>query len=105
MITTTTETIPGKAIKEALGIAKGSMIQSKHIGRDIMAALKQIIGGELRGYTEMIDEAREMALRRMEEHAKKMGADAVVNVRFLSAQIMQGAAEVTAYGTAVKLRK
>lgn len=104
MIITTTETIPGKTVKEVLGIARGSTIRAKHIGRDLMAGLKHLVGGELRGYTEMLTEAREQAMKRMEEEAKKLGADAVVNVRLLTAEVMQGAAEVLAYGTAVKLK-
>ena len=105
MIITTTETVPGKSIKDILGIARGSTIRAKHIGRDIMATLKQLVGGELTGYTQMMNEAREESLQRMIEHAKSMKADAVVNVRFMSADVAQGAAEMTAYGTAVKLKK
>src|SRR3989338_5693200 len=105
MITTTTETIPNRKIKEVLGIAKGSTIRAKHIGNDIVATLKQFVGGELKGYTEMMNEAREEALQRMIENARKMNADAVVNVRFMSADVMAGAAEMLAYGTAVKLKK
>lgn len=104
MILTTTETIPGKTIKDILGIAKGSTVRAKHIGRDIMAGLKHLIGGELKGYTEMLNEAREEALKRMQDDAKKKGADAVVCVRLVTSELMQGAAEVSAYGTAVKLK-
>ena len=103
MIITTTPTITGKAIKEELGIARGSTIRAKHIGRDIMAGLKNIVGGELKGYTEMLEEARDQAIERMIKHAQEMKADAVVNVRLMTAGVMQGAAEVLAYGTAVKL--
>ncbi|HIH05607.1 TPA: YbjQ family protein [Candidatus Woesearchaeota archaeon] len=105
MITTTTETIPNRKIKEVVGIARGSTIRAKHIGKDIFATLKQFIGGELKGYTEMMNEAREEALQRMVAHAESMKADAVVNVRFMSAEVMPGAAEMMAYGTAVKLGK
>ena len=105
MIITTTETVPNRKIGEALGIARGSTIRAKHIGKDILAALKQFVGGELTGYTEMMNEAREEALKRMIAHAQSMKADAVVNVRFMSAEVMPGAAEMMAYGTAVKLRR
>ena len=104
MITTTTETIPGKEVDEILGIVKGSTIRAKHLGRDIMAGLKHLVGGELKGYTEMLTEARDQSMRRMEEDAKKMGAHAIVNVRLVTAEVMQGAAEVLAYGTAVRLK-
>jgi uncharacterized protein YbjQ (UPF0145 family) len=105
MIVTTTLEIPNKKIKEILGIARGSTIRSKHIGKDILAGLKQIIGGELTGYTEMMNEAREEALQRMIAHAMTLKADAIVNVRFESSEIMPGAAEMMAYGTAVTLKK
>ena len=105
MITTTTDFVPGKQLSEILGIAKGNTIRTKHIGKDIMASLKTIVGGELKGYTEMLDEARDEAMRRMEEDARKMGADAVINVRLMTSELMQGAAEVLAYGTAVKFAK
>lgn len=95
--------IPGKEF-EAIGIAKGSVIQSKHLGKDIAAGFKTMVGGELKGYTEMMDEARQIATKRMVDDAQKMGADAVVNVRYASAAVMQGAAEVMAYGTAVKFK-
>lgn len=105
MIVTTTQEIPNKKIKEILGIARGNTIRSKHIGRDIMAGLKQLVGGELTGYTEMMNEAREEALQRMIAHAMTLKADAIVNVRFESSEVMPGAAEMMAYGTAVRLRK
>ncbi len=104
MIITTTETIPGKNIKEILGIAKGSTVQTRHIGKDIWAGLKTIVGGELKGYTEMVMQARDEATERMVKEARKMKADAVVNVRYITAEIMPGAAEILAYGTAVKLK-
>lgn len=99
-----TETIPGETIKEALGLVKGEIVQSKHAGRDIMAGFKTIVGGEIKGYTEMIREARKIATERMIEEAKKVEADAIVGVRYGSSAVMQGAAEVIAYGTAVKLK-
>lgn len=105
MILTTTNEIPGKKIKKILGIVRGSTVRSKHIGKDIMAGLKTIVGGEVKSYTEMLVEAREEALNRLIEHAKALGADAVVGVRFSSSQIMQGMSEMLAYGTAVKLSK
>jgi len=96
-----TESIPGQAVK-ALGLVKGSMIQSKHLGRDIGSALKSLVGGELRGYSEMLNEARAIATKRMMKEAIDMGADAVVNIRYATSAIMQGAAEILVYGTAVK---
>jgi len=103
MILTTTETISGKEL-ETLGLVRGSTIHSKHIGKDIGASFKTLVGGELVGYTEMMDEARAIATKRMVEQAEKMGADAVVAMRYASSAIMQGAAEVIAYGTAVKFK-
>ncbi|MFH1850695.1 MAG: YbjQ family protein [archaeon] len=104
MITTTTDFVPGREVKEIIGIVKGSTIRAKHIGKDIMAGLKQIIGGELKGYTEMINEARDQAMERMTADAKSMKADAIINVRLQTSQVMQAASEVLAYGTAVKLK-
>lgn len=98
------ESIPGEEIIEVLGIVKGEMIQSKHLGRDFMAGMKTIVGGELKGYTEMMREAREKATTRMIEEADNLGADAIVGVRYSSSTIVQGAAEILAYGTAVKLK-
>ena len=95
--------IPGKEI-EALGLVKGTVVQSKHMGKDLMASVKTLVGGEIKGYTEMLVEARKIATNRMEEEAKAMGADAVLNIRYSSSAIMQGAAEVVAYGTAVKFK-
>lgn len=103
MILTTTETISSKEL-ETLGLVRGSTIHSKHIGKDIGAGLKTLVGGELKGYTEMMDEARDIATKRMVEQAERMGADAVVAMRYASSAIMQGAAEVIAYGTAVKFK-
>ena len=101
MLLVTTETIPGKAL-ELLGIVKGSTVQTRHFGKDFMAGMKTLVGGEIVSYKEMIDDARDIATRRMTEEAEAMGADAVVNVRYASSSVMQGASEVIAYGTAVK---
>ena len=103
MIITTTETVPGKEIVQSLGIARGSTVRARHIGRDIFAGLKNIVGGEIEEYTRLQADAREQALDRMIRDAKKSGADAVVNVRISTSMIMQGASEILAYGTAVKL--
>jgi uncharacterized protein YbjQ (UPF0145 family) len=103
MIITTTENITGKNVKEVLGVVKGNTIQSRHVGRDIMAGLKTIIGGEIKSYTNMISKAREEAISRMTEEAKKLDADAIVMVRFSTSSVMPQAAEVLVYGTAVKL--
>jgi len=103
VIVTTTSEIPGYRIVKVLGVVSGSTVRAKHIGKDIVAALRHIVGGELKEYTEMLKEAREQALRRMIEEAKKLGADAVVNVRFMTSAIASGAAEILAYGTAVKI--
>ena len=102
MILVNTEYISGKEL-EMLGLVKGSTIQSKHIGKDILSSFKTLVGGELEAYTEMMNEARAIATKRMVMEAEAMGADAVVNVRYASSAIMQGAAEVIAYGTAVKI--
>jgi len=96
-----TDFVSGKEL-ETLGVVKGSMIQSKHLGKDIMAGFKTIVGGELTGYSEMLNEARSLATRRMAEEAEALGADAVINIRYTSAAVMQGAAEILVYGTAVK---
>ena len=103
MILVNTESISGKEL-EMLGLVKGSTIQSKNIGRDISQSLKTLIGGELKAYTEMMNEARDLATKRMVSEAEALGADAVVNIRYASSAIMQGAAEVIAYGTAVRFR-
>ena len=95
--------VPGKEI-EPLGMVKGTVVQSKNIGRDFMAGMKTLVGGEIVGYTEMLIEARQIATKRMVDEAETLGADAVINIRFCSAAVMQGAAEVIAYGTAVKLK-
>ena len=95
--------VPDQEI-EALGIVKGGVVQSKHIGRDFMAGMKTLVGGEIKGYTEMIDEARQIATKRMVDEAIGLGADAIINVRYASSAVMQGASEVMVYGTAVKIK-
>ncbi len=104
MIVVNTETIPGREIGEVLGLVRGNTIRAKHLGKDIMAGLRNIVGGELTEYTEMISEAREEALNRMVAEAEKLKADAVVNVRFSTTQVAASAAEILAYGTAVSLK-
>lgn len=103
MILVNIDYIPGKEI-EILGMVKGSIIQSKHLGKDIMSGLKTLVGGELTAYSEMMNEARAKATKRMSDQAEQMGADAVINIRYASSAVMQGAAEVMAYGTAVRLK-
>lgn len=95
--------IPGKDI-EAIGMVKGSVVQAKHFGKDFMAGMKTLVGGEVEGYTEMLEEARKIATKRMVDEAERLNADAVINIRFASASIMQGAAEITVYGTAVRVK-
>ncbi len=104
MIITNTETIPGKEVVEILGIARGSTVRARNVGRDIFASLKNLIGGEISEYTKLQAQSREQALQRMQQDAERMGADAVVNVRIATSMIMQGVAEILVYGTAVKLR-
>jgi len=104
MIIVNTESIPGKEIDQALGLVRGSTIRAKHIGKDLMSGLRQIVGGEMKEYAEMLTEARQFATLQMVEEAKSMGADAIVNVRYTTSAVMQGAAEILAYGTAVKLK-
>ena len=98
------EYIPGEEI-EALGMVKGPVVQSKNIGRDFMAGMKGLVGGEIAGYTEMLNEARQIAVKRMVDEAKAMDADAIIGIQYGSSQVMQGAAEMVAYGTAVKILK
>jgi len=105
MIIVTTDFVPGKEIKEVIGLVKGNVIQAKHIGKDIVAGFRQLIGGEIKEYTEMLSEAREIALKRMTDKAEEMKADAIVNVRFVTSMVMNGAAEILAYGTAVRFKK
>jgi len=103
MIITSTSEIPGKKVAKILGLVMGNTVRAKWFGKDIVAGLRQIVGGELHEYTEMLSEAREQAIERMVEQAKKLGADAIINVRFASSQVTNNAAEILAYGTAVKL--
>ena len=103
MIISNTDQIPNRQITEILGISRGSTVRARNIGRDFFAGLKNIVGGEIQEYTKLQAQAREQALQRMEDDANKMGADAIVNVRFSTSMIMQGASEILAYGTAVKL--
>ena len=102
MITTNIENIPGKQIVEHFGIVSGSTVRSKHFGRDFMAGLKNIVGGELVGYTELLQESRNQATERMIEQAQDLGANAIVNVRFSTSSVAQGASELYVYGTAVR---
>ena len=95
--------VPGKEV-EPLGLVKGTVVQSKNFGKDFMAGMKTLVGGEIVGYTEMLVEARQIATKRMVDEATALGADAILNIRFGSSAVMQGAAEVIAYGTAVKLK-
>ncbi len=102
MIITTLQTVPGKNIVEHYGLVSGNTVRAKHIGRDIMASLKNIVGGELKGYTELLKESRNEAILRMTQQAESLGANAIVMVRFATSSITQGAAELYVYGTAVK---
>ncbi len=101
MILTNLQTVPGKTIREHYGLVAGSTVRAKHIGRDILASLKNIVGGELTAYTELMDDARREATRRMEEQARAKGANAIVNIRYSTSSVAQGAAEIYVYGTAV----
>ena len=102
MLLVSIDSIPGKNL-EVLGLVKGTIVQSKNFGRDFMAGLKTLVGGEIAGYTEMLNEARQIATKRMVDEAEALGANAIVGVRYGSSAVMQGAAEVVAYGTAVKI--
>ena len=104
MLFVTTATIEGKDIAESLGTVRGSTVRARNVGRDMFAGLKNLVGGEISEYTKLLADAREQAIQRMLNDAERMGADAVVNVRFTTSQVMQGAAEMLAYGTAVKLK-
>lgn len=103
IILTNTETVPGRTIVEFYGVVSGNTVRAKHIGRDFMAGLKNLVGGELVGYTELLQESRREATERLVEQAEAMGANAVVNVRFATSSVAQGAAELFAYGTAVRV--
>ncbi len=104
MLVTTTATVAGREITETLGVVRGNTVRARNAGRDFTQSLRNITGGELRGYTELLTDSREEAIDRMEREAEALGADAVVNVRFITAGVTDGAAEILAYGTAVKLR-
>jgi len=104
IITTTTSEIPGKKVAQILGVVKGNTIRARHVGRDIAAGFKNIIGGEIKSYTEMTEKARDEAFNRMVNQAVDLKADAVINIRFATSMVMAGAAEMLAYGTAVKLK-
>ena len=103
MLISNMELIPGRRVIEHLGLVQGSSVRAKHVGRDIMASLKNIFGGELKGYTELLQESREEAMQRLQAQAQAVGANAVLNVRFSTSSIAQGAAEIYVYGTAVVL--
>ncbi len=103
MLLTTLEVVPGKKITKHLGLVQGSTVRAKHVGRDMMAGLKNIFGGELTGYTELLNESREQAIQRMTEQANSIGANAILNIRFSTSSITQGASELFTYGTAVVL--
>ena len=103
MIVTTTETIPGREVTQILGIARGSTVRARNFGRDIFAGLKNLVGGEIDEYTKLQAHAREQAMHRMQQDAQRLGADAIINVRLTTSMVMQGASEILAYGTAVKL--
>jgi uncharacterized protein YbjQ (UPF0145 family) len=103
MIVVMGESVPGHRVTEALGVVRGSTIRSKHSGKDIMAGLRSLVGGEVKEYTEMLVEARNESMNRMLAQAEQLGADAVINLRFMTSAVMSGAAELLAYGTAVKM--
>lgn len=103
MILTNIETVPGKTVVAHYGLVAGNTIRAKHIGRDFMAAMKNLVGGELKGYTQLMQESRQQAVDRMIEQARQLGANAIVNVRFSTSSVAQGAAELYAYGTAVRV--
>ncbi|MBQ9602157.1 MAG: YbjQ family protein [Neisseriaceae bacterium] len=105
MLLSNIETIPDRKIIKHLGMVQGSTVRAKHVGRDIMAGLKNIVGGELEGYTELLNESREEALKRMQREARRLGANAVINIRFATSNVAAGASEVFAYGTAVLLEE
>lgn len=104
MILTTTETVPNKEIDQILGVVRGSTVRARNVGRDILAGLKNIVGGEIEEYTKLQADSREQAMKRMIQDAERLGADAIVNIRFSTSMIAQGAAEILAYGTAVKFK-
>ncbi len=103
MILSTTDNIPNKEVKEILGVARGSTVRARNIGRDFFAGLKNIVGGEIEEYTKLQAESREQAMQRMQQDAQRLGADAIINIRLATSMVMQGCSEILAYGTAVKL--
>lgn len=105
MIVVSTETVPGHRIRETLGIVRGNTIRARHVGRDVLAQIRNLAGGEVREYTKLMGESREQAIDRMIEEGERLGADAVVCVRFMTSMVMTGAAEILCYGTAVKLER
>ncbi|MDT8408380.1 MAG: heavy metal-binding domain-containing protein [Wenzhouxiangellaceae bacterium] len=105
MILVTTETVPGRNIEKSVGLVRGNTVRARHIGRDIIATLRNLVGGEISEYSELMTEARNEALKRMIAQAEQQGADAIVGIRFITAQISRGSAELVAYGTAVRLRE
>ena len=104
MLLSSTDVLPDKEIVETLGLVQGQVVQAKHIGRDIMAGFKNVVGGEIKSYTTMLSEARQIATNRMIEEAKNLGADAIIGIRYGSTEAMEGACEMLAYGTAVKFK-
>lgn len=105
LIVVNTDFIPGYRISEALGLVRGSTVRAKHLGKDIMAGLRSIVGGEVKEYGQMLIETRAESVKRMRAQAEELGADAIINVRFMTSQVMSGASEMMAYGTAVKLER
>jgi len=105
MILTTSPNVEGMVIAKTLGLVKGNSIRAKHLGKDIVASLRNVVGGEIKEYTEMLNDSREQSVNRMKEEARNLGADAIVSVRFTTSTVIGGAAELLAYGTAVKLKK
>ena len=104
MILTNIDSVPGKNIVEHFGVVMGSTVRAKHIGKDIMASFKNIVGGELKGYTELLDDSRKQAIERMIKQAEQLGANAIINIRFATSSVAQGAAELYVYGTAVRVQ-
>lgn len=105
MILTNVESVPGKKIVEHYGLVNGSTVQAKHFGRDFMAGLKNMVGGELKGYTDLLNQARQRSFDRMKEQAEELGANAIINIRMATSSVAQGASEVYVYGTAVKIEE
>ena len=105
MLIVNSDRLDGYRITEYLGIVRGNTVRAKHIGRDVFAGLKSIVGGELKGYTELLTESRNQSMQRMEAHARSLGADAVINVRMVTSQVMEGSSELLVYGTAVRIEK